>query len=68
MHKPQGCVVISTYCTFRVYCFQVLYSIEHVIIRGFYIGIINLWVSVVGHIYMTLEMFSLVPFSHVDLF
>jgi hypothetical protein len=62
MHKPQGCVVLCTYCTFRVSCFQVLYPLILVFIRGFYIGLINFWVSVFGLIYRTLETFSLVPF------
>jgi hypothetical protein len=41
MHNPQGCAVFYTYYNFMVSCFQVLYSITHVIIKGLYIGIIN---------------------------
>jgi hypothetical protein len=65
MHKLQGCVVICTILYF--YIFQVLYSIAHVVIRGLYIGFINLWVSVVGQICRTLEMFYLVPFCRINI-
>jgi hypothetical protein len=34
-----------------------LYSIVCVVIIGLYMGFINFWMSVVGHIYKTLEMF-----------
>jgi len=37
--------------------FKVMYSIAHVIIKGFHIGFINFRVSVVGPIYRTLETF-----------
>jgi hypothetical protein len=61
MHKPQGRVVLCTYCTFRVYSFQVLCPFEHIFIIGFYIGLTKFWVSVLGLIYKTLETFSLSP-------
>jgi hypothetical protein len=67
MHKSQGCVVLCTYCTFRVSCFQVLYPLIHVFIRGFYIGLINFWVSVFGLIYRTLKTFFFGTFSSMSI-
>jgi hypothetical protein len=65
MDKMKECVVLCTYCTFRVSCFQVLYPIAHVILIGLYIQHIKLWVSVFHLIYRNLEMFYLVPFCHL---
>jgi hypothetical protein len=63
MHKPQGHVVLCTYCTFKVFVFKFC-ILEHELLLEVYIGFINFWNNVVDHVYRGLETFYLVTFLH----
>jgi hypothetical protein len=52
----------SVHIVFLGFLFSSSVSHNTCFIIGFYIGLINFWVSVFGLIYRTLETFSLVPF------
>jgi hypothetical protein len=41
MHKPQGCVILYTYCTFRFSCFQVLYLLTHVVSKVYILDLLT---------------------------